>query len=59
MFSEIFIIKYTILIIYVMQYTVVINIPFHYGESSHCPKSREQFLSHKRDVTIKTTTGKK
>ena len=25
----------------------------------HCPKSREQFLSHERDVTIKTTTGKK
>ena len=25
----------------------------------HCPKSREQFFSHKRDVTIKTTTGKK
>ena len=25
----------------------------------HCPKSREQFLSHERDVTLKTTTGKK
>ena len=25
----------------------------------HCPKSQEQFLSHGRDVTIKTITGKK
>ena len=25
----------------------------------HYPKSREQFLSHERDVTIKTTRGKK
>ena len=28
-------------------------------DTVHCPKSREQFLSHERDVTIKTTTGKK
>ena len=28
-------------------------------EAVHCPKSRERFLSLERDVTIKTTTGKK